>query len=189
MPRSNRFGLIRGGRAAKYAIADGAETKIDWSKVESDFRAGETEAIEVVAALISNFLRSKRLPVEDVEDLMMDTLVALEKSRDTSIRNFGGYAYTVARRKFVDWCRRRVDVEFINAIDDQYAPTQIDAETIATLEGHLGRLPAQHRRAIEYRYLAGKSEEETANALGVATSTVRKFLALAKAELFDRMVR
>ncbi|HEY7628978.1 MAG TPA: sigma-70 family RNA polymerase sigma factor [Ilumatobacteraceae bacterium] len=61
--------------------------------------------------------------------------------------------------------------------------TMLDDEAARSLAAALGRLAARHRQVLAYRYFAGLSEAETAQAMGVAPGTVKSRTARALGQL------
>lgn len=78
------------------------------------------------------------------------------------------------------------------ALRSEVASAEEKAEVIVILNAALERFEAEHpraARAVECRFFAGMTIEETAEALGVSTSTVSRDWDLAQAWLYREMKR
>jgi RNA polymerase sigma-70 factor, ECF subfamily len=142
---------------------------------EAAHRAFLTEAAGLLRAYFRNRLRGR---VEDAEDLVQETLVALHTRRDTYDPNYPltAWMYAIARYRLIDFLRRakhRVTAP-IDGIDPGEVDPQYDASDarrdVATL---LDKLPEKQRTAIRMVKLEEKSVRETAAATGLTESDVK----------------
>jgi RNA polymerase sigma factor (TIGR02999 family) len=106
--------------------------------------------------------------------------------------HFFGIAARVMRRILVDHARhrsaaKRPPMESHLSIDDVDVVSDTPDVDVLALDQALGRLAAmdpQQERIVEMRFFAGLTVEETAVALNVSTTTVKREWSLAKAWLY-----
>ena len=83
----------------------------------------------------------------------------------------------------------RINVFRISLSDIAATPVEADEEVVA-LDEALSRLETidfRASRVVELRYFTGLSERETAEALGISISTLKRDWTFAKAWLFDQL--
>lgn len=115
-------------------------------------------------------------------------LVGQDSSNWQNRAHFFATAATLMRRLLVDRARRRraakrgIAVSFTEEICHSSPGASRVEEILAVDEvvARLAELNARQARVVELRYFAGLSVEETAEALGIATRTVKLDWAMAK---------
>jgi RNA polymerase sigma factor (TIGR02999 family) len=109
--------------------------------------------------------------------------------------HFFGVASQACRRVLVDHARQRLAQKrgggaVAVTLNEQLALTEDRTEEILAVNRALERLATVDERLcrlVEYRYFGGLSEEETAQALGLSTRTVRRDWAKAKGWLYQEL--
>jgi RNA polymerase sigma factor (TIGR02999 family) len=109
--------------------------------------------------------------------------------------HFYAVASKVCRRILVDYARRRSAEKRGGprarvTLEDSSALVDAQSDEILALNEALERLSELNERlgkVVEMRYFGGLSEEETAEALGVTTRTVRRDWVKAKGFLYDAL--
>jgi RNA polymerase sigma factor (TIGR02999 family) len=109
--------------------------------------------------------------------------------------HFFAVASKVCRRILVDYARRRSAEKRGGArvkvtLNDAAAMVDSQSEELLALNEALDRLSELNERlgrVVEMRFFGGLSEEETADALGVTTRTVRRDWVKAKGFLYDAL--
>lgn len=148
-------------------------------------QAGDERAYRQALALMATRLRSffrRRMPtlIDDVEDLVQETLLAVHLQRGTYDPAFPVTAWltAIARHKLVDLFRRRGRKE---GLHDEY--DDVDEAELATeaAEPHASRdldvlmqaLPVAQRQAIELTKLEGLSVAEAASRTGASEASIK----------------
>jgi RNA polymerase sigma factor (TIGR02999 family) len=179
----------------------------DVTRALLDAAAGDTGAAEDLWSLTYDELRRiarRHLQRERPDHTLTPTALVHEayvrlvdqtrvEWRDRS--HFFAIASRVCRRILVDHARRRVAAkrggEAVRVtLDDGAAVTEARSEEVLALNEALDRLSTLSERlgrVVEMRYFGGLSEEETAEALGVTTRTVRRDWVKAKGFLYDAL--
>jgi RNA polymerase sigma-70 factor (ECF subfamily) len=142
---------------------------------EAAHRAFLTEA----AALLRGFFRNRlRGRIEDAEDLVQETLLALHTRRDTYDPSYPltAWLYAIARYRLIDFLRRakhraHASLDGVDAGDADPEYEASDARRdVATL---LNRLPDKQRTAIRLIKLEEKSVREAARETGLSESDIK----------------
>lgn len=136
--------------------------------------------LEVLSGRLRLYLR-RRLPhrIDDVEDLLQETLLAVHQALHTyeADRPLTAWVLTIARYKLMDFFRRHARREALHVpVEDEclVAGVGMDAEDARRdLMGMLQALPDRHRRPIELVKLHGFSVAEAARCSGLSTSAVK----------------
>lgn len=179
-----------------------------------EYQAGDGQAFAVLyqryAGQVTGYFRRRMpdRPHDDHQDLAHEVFVLAlaelgawrDSGRDHAFRRwlFGGLARSVLQQEFRQrTCRRRVWLQEVTSyrreLADYSAPgAAADPATDSPaagaggeLGGGLAALPAQHRRAVELRYLEGQSAATAAQIMGVHKSTLNEYLAAAAQQLRD----
>jgi RNA polymerase sigma factor (TIGR02999 family) len=108
--------------------------------------------------------------------------------------HFFAVAAQAMRQIIIDYARRRCTVrrgggKRLVSLDETEIAVGEEAAALLLLDDALRRLAAVDERLVrivECRFFAGLSEEETANALGVSTRTVRRDWAMARSWLREQ---
>jgi RNA polymerase sigma factor (TIGR02999 family) len=109
--------------------------------------------------------------------------------------HFLGITVRAMRQVLVDHARRRVAQKRgggairVTLGDDDGANRTSPEELLALFDAleRLGDVDARLRQVVEYRFLAGLTEEETGEALGVTTRTVQRDWVKARAWLYRQL--
>ena len=117
-------------------------------------------------------------PVDQCEDIVQDTLLAIHLKQHTWNANerFGPWLFAVARNKLVDALRRRGRRVFVK-IDDfsELLASEPAVETLSTreIEGHLDGLPPRQRDVLRSIAMESASIKTTAMRLAMTEGAVR----------------
>jgi RNA polymerase sigma-70 factor (ECF subfamily) len=117
--------------------------------------------------------------VEEAEDLLQETLLAVHLKRDTYDPDqlFTPWLHAIARYKLIDHLRSnkmsRMDVPIDDHQDLMAADDHASTEGTHDMAKLLGRLPRKTRQAIEAVKLEGKSVAEAAARYGMSESNVK----------------
>lgn len=143
---------------------------------------------------LKRLLARYRIPGEDAEDVLQQTLLALlyqwERVRDPESWLLG----TLKRHCLMYWRthRRRiysaVDAAILEWLSEPIAPSQEKTDLLCDLENLIGRLPARCRLLLQLRFRFGYEPLEVARRLGYRASSIGKIttrcLAALSRELF-----
>jgi RNA polymerase sigma factor (TIGR02999 family) len=177
----------------------------------NDARLGSREAEARVFALVMRELRAKAaayLRRERVGHTLQPTAlvneayIKLARYQRVSWQNraqFFGTASRVMRRILVDHARARDTakrgggvVHYNVALKTPIAETAEDASTILALDealARLARVEPRQTRVVECRFFGGLDVEQTARALGVSPTTVKREWQQARAWLFAELTQ
>ena len=139
-------------------------------------------------------LARHRVPVEDGEDLLQQTLLTFLYKRDT-IRSPEAWVLGALRKKcLVYWRNRRrcvyegVDNAILESLADTEMPAQERFELSTDLAAVLATLPSRCRSLLRLRYRQGYNPAEVARELGYKASSIYKLLERCLASLTTRLV-
>jgi len=141
--------------------------------------AGDHRALlaALVPLLQAYYRRRMRDAVEDVEDLVQETLIAIHTRRQTydPDRPFGVWLFAIARYKMVDHFRRRRQTCPIEDIEHILVAEGFEEASLARLDVNrlLETLPAKQAGAIRDTRLDGLSISEAADGAGIGESDVK----------------
>lgn len=152
------------------------------------------EFLKRVEPRLKRLLATYRIPSEDAEDVLQQTLLALlyqwERVRDPESWLLG----TLKRHCLMYWRthRRRiysaVDSAILEWLSEPIAPSQEKADLLTDLESLIVRLPARCRSLLRLRFRLGYEPPEVAEKLGYRASSIGKIttrcLAALSRELF-----
>ena len=160
---------------------------------------GDTDAFKSIVdrwqtRLIGFFYRSLGNRV-DAEDLTQETFVHLYRAlpRYESRNTFNAYLFTLARRRLIDFQRRRArrPLEFIDPNDwplqQQASPENCTAEIEKAFHRALHDLPAKQRQAILLLQQQNLSYEEIAQTLGASIASVKTSIHRARTHLREAL--
>jgi RNA polymerase sigma factor (TIGR02999 family) len=173
----------------------------DITALLKDWSGGDREALERLMPIVygelkrlaSSYLRSER-PDHTLQPtaLVHEAYLRLEGQRSVVWSNrahFFGIAARIMRRILVDHARRRraakrdaaaLRVTLVDDAAGDHAPELIALDSALT---SLERLDPQQARVVELRYFGGLTVEETAEAAGISTATVKREWRTARAWL------
>jgi RNA polymerase sigma factor (TIGR02999 family) len=174
----------------------------------ADLRAGRREAFDQMLPLVYRELRvaaRRELAVRPSDSLSTTALVHelyLKFSRASGIdwesrAHFLGVASVAMRHILVDRARRRRADKRGGALrhvtlDDALSGVEDHAESLLEIHealDELARLDERLARVVECRFFGGMTEQETADALGIAVRTVRRDWIKARALLYQSLGR
>src|SRR5689334_9150433 len=172
----------------------------------TDLRAGRREAFDQILPLVYNELRRtarRELAVRPNDSLSTTALVHelyLKFSRtgraDWRDRaHFLGVAAVAMRHILVDRARRRTaekrgGTQAYVTLEDELVVSDNHAESLLELHDaldQLARLDERLARVVECRFFGGMTEQETAEALGIAVRTVRRDWIKARGLLYEAL--
>ncbi|HEX6900874.1 MAG TPA: sigma-70 family RNA polymerase sigma factor [Thermoanaerobaculia bacterium] len=138
------------------------------------------EFLKDVEPKLKRLLATYRIPCEDVEDILQNSLLALlyqwERVHDPESWLFG----TVKRHCLMYWRtnRRRiysaVDAMVLEWLSQPVAPDQERADQLFDLERLIDRLPVRCRTLLRLRFRLGYEPGEVAEKLGYRASSIGK---------------
>lgn len=150
-----------------------------WRELMAMAQAGHGGAYHRLLVEITPWLRrfyARRLPADEVEDTVQDTLVAIHSKRHTfdTARPFRPWLTAIARYKWIDRLRR-LGREATDALDENQAIG--DHESLVTsaivLDEMLAQLKPAQASVIRLVKLEGLSPQEAGRITGQSTSLVR----------------
>lgn len=129
---------------------------------------------------LTRLLRGCRIPEQDAEDLIQQTLFALVRRWDT-IRDPEAWVVGAARKNCLMYWRRRrrriydtVDGSVLEWLAAPQRPAQERRELERDLAVVVARLPERYRSVIRLRYGLGYDPQEVARRLGYRVSSMGK---------------
>ena len=173
----------------------------DITALLKDWSGGDRDALERLMPIVygelkrlaSSYLRSER-PDHTLQPtaLVHEAYLRLEGQRSVVWSNrahFFGIAARIMRRILVDHARRRgaakrdVATLRVTLVDDAAADRAPELIALDTALTSLEDLDPQQARVVELRYFGGLTVEETAEAAGISTATVKREWRTARAWL------
>ena len=111
--------------------------------------------------------------------------------------HFFAVAAQLMRRILVDHARKHLAVkrgggQVTLSLDEHLAPAKSRPLNVIALDdalNELSRMNPQQSRIVEMRFFAGLSIEETAQAMGISSATVKRDWAVARAWLYRELAR
>jgi len=166
-------------------------------------RKAESQLIPLVYSelhRIASIQLRKEVPHHSLQPtaLVNEAYIRLTANRQLDWQNrshFFAVSATIMRRILVDHARKadaqkRGDRWDAVSLNDAVLPAPDRAPEILALDEALTRLAKLDQRqskVVELRFFAGMSDEETANALGVSSRTIKRDWRIAKAWLFKEL--
>lgn len=135
-----------------------------------------------------------RIPYEDGEDLLQQSLLAYLYKHDTVINPEPWLVGTLRNRCLMYWRTRRrrlyqaVDSSLLESLAEPRQPTQETAALCRDLENVIARLPERCRSLLRLRYRLGCEPPEAAERLGYRPSGIYKIMERCLAALTGRLV-
>ncbi len=143
---------------------------------------------------LARLLRGSRIPEQDAEDLIQQTLLALVDRWET-IRNPDAWVVGAARKNCLMYWRRRsrriydtVDGSVLEWLAAPQRPAQETRELERDLAVVVSRLPERYRSVIRLRYGLGYDPPEVARRLGYRVSSMGKVTTRCLAALHRELV-
>jgi RNA polymerase sigma-70 factor, ECF subfamily len=111
--------------------------------------------------------------------------------------HFFAVSAQLMRRILVDHARKHLAAkrggdQITLSLDEHLAPAKSRPLNVIALDdalNELSRMNPQHSRIVEMRFFAGLSIEETAQAMGISSATVKRGWAVARAWLYRELAR
>lgn len=182
----------------------GADTPEEVTQLLQQIRAGDSSAAERLIPLVlvelrslaRSYLRAER-PGHTLQPtaLVNEAYIRLvgDQARDWRNRaHFVGVTASLMRRILIDYARRRqaakrgANFQIVKESEQHpHIPSDEDEQLIALNDAldRLEKLSRRQRQVVELRHFGGLSIEETAEALGVSTVTVKRDWVTARAWL------
>lgn len=133
--------------------------------------------LHALVPLLHAFYRRRVASVEDVEDLVQDTLIAVHTRRETFDRHraFTPWLYSIARYRMIDSFRRRKQTVPIEGVEDILVTEGFETAVNARMDIDrlLETLPPKQARAIRDTHVDGRSVVEAAVGAGIGESDVK----------------
>lgn len=150
-------------------------------EIEGSFeRDSFDDFLKKVEPRLKRVLSTYRIPTDDAEDVLQQTLLALvyqwDRVRDPECWLLG----TLKRHCLMYWRtnRRRiystVDSTILEWLSEPVAPSQERSDLLCDLENLLGRLPSRCRSLLHLRFQLGYEPVEVARRLGYRASSIGK---------------
>jgi RNA polymerase sigma factor (sigma-70 family) len=150
-------------------------------EIEGSFeRDSFDDFLKKVEPRLKRVLATYRIPTDDAEDVLQQTLLALvyqwDRVRDPECWLLG----TLKRHCLMYWRtnRRRiystVDTTILEWLSEPVAPSQERSDLLCDLENLLGRLPSRCRSLLHLRFQLGYEPVEVARRLGYRASSIGK---------------
>jgi RNA polymerase sigma factor (sigma-70 family) len=150
--------------------------------------------LQRVEPRLKRLLATYRIPAEDAEDVLQQTLMALLYQWDVVRDPERWLLGTLKRHCLMYWRTRRrriysaVDSAILELLSEPVAPTQDRADLLSDLQNLIGRLPLHCRSLLQLRFRLGYEPLEVARRLGYRASSIGKIttrcLAALSRELF-----
>ena len=124
-------------------------------------------------------LSSHRIPPQDAEDIVQTALLALTASWD-DVRDPGAWLCGTLRRCCLGyWRERRRFAQRFEELDGLALELGVESgrsrrDLLIDLDRALAKLPPSHRRLLVLRYRLGFKTDEAAQAVGLASGSVRQ---------------
>ena len=129
---------------------------------------------------MKRLLSTYRIPTDDAEDVLQQTLLALlyqwERVRDPECWLLG----CLRRNCLMYWRTHRrkiyssVDTSLLEWLSEPVAPSQERTDLLSDLENLIGRLPSRCRSLLQLRFRLGYEPPEIAERLGYRASSIGK---------------
>jgi len=166
-----------------------------------------TTTAQIVASLsarlapaLRRFFKSRRIPQDDVEDLVQDVFVRLASRPNVeSMERLEGYLFTTASNLLRDRHRRRVarsagthepyEESLHGSVQETDSPERalLARQAVVKLVEALFELPERTRAIFALYHLEDLSHQDIAQRLGIAISTIERHMTRANTHLIKRM--
>jgi RNA polymerase sigma factor (sigma-70 family) len=138
------------------------------------------EFLRAIEPRLKKLLATYRIPAEDAEDVLQQTLLALlyqwERVRDPECWLLG----TLKRHCLMYWRNHRrqiyaaVDSTVLELLSGPVPPSQEKSDLLCDLDSLLSRLPSRCRSILQLRFRLGYEPPEVARRLGYQASSIGK---------------
>lgn len=169
-----------GGRAlvhAKAASIGGGQVSVVPARKEGDTFE---DFVAQVEPKLKRLLAAYRIPKENVEDLLQNSLLALLYHWEVVVDPESFLFGTVRRHCLMYWRanRRRiysaVDAAVLEWLSQPLDPSQERSDLLSDLESLIDRLPSRCRTLLRLRFRLGYEPQEVADKLGYRASSIGK---------------
>jgi RNA polymerase sigma factor (sigma-70 family) len=154
------------------------------------------DLLKTIEPKLKRVLATYRIPPEDAEDVLQQSLLALLHQWDIVRDPESWLVGTLRRHCFMYWRKQRrrlysaVDSAILEWLCEPVAPPQERADLLCDLRTLIGRLPSRCRLLLELRFQLGYEPAEVARRLGYRDSSIGKITtrclaALSRALLAD----
>ena len=143
-------------------------------------------------ALLSFFNRQGAGP--DSEDLVQETFMRVFRYRDRyqACGKFSTFLYTVARRAWIDHCRRNMRLEYLaaryereSAISGQQPHMPVPQQPFDVADA-VSQLPSKLRDVIDLHFFQGLPYQDIAEQMAIPVGTVKSRVNMAMKRLRDQ---
>ncbi len=149
---------------------------LDQDRIQDDL----PQLVERLASEFARLFTYFRIPAQDAEDLLQDTLVLYLTKRPQIITPDAWLIGTLRFRCLLYWRKRRR--RLLEAVDEALllelagsTPARQDNDDLARdLSGAIGRLPNRCRSLLRLRYGLGCNDPEVAERMGYSPTGIRK---------------
>lgn len=138
------------------------------------------QAVERIHPRLRRVIHNYRIPPQDAEDLLQETILAAYLSWSTIENREAWLLVTMRHKCSIYWRGHRtrktqaVDPEFLEDLAGAQPAPQEREELLWDLDRLLSFLGARHEELMRLRFRMGMTPEEVAEELGYNTSSVRK---------------
>lgn len=161
-----------------------------WGAWMAAAQDGDRDAYRLLLQAVTPWIVAYLRPVcgQEAEDVAQDALLSLHQARASydPDRPFRAWAAAIARRRAVDWLRRKgrrgteieLSLELSETLADPATKSEIEADDLraerrAAVARALADLPASQRRAVELTKLEGRSVKDAAALTGQSESALK----------------
>ncbi len=153
------------------------------------------EFLREVQPKLTQILARYRIPSQDAEDVLQETLLTFVHKRDEVRSPEAWLVVTLRNRCLIYWRRKRrqfyqaVDAAILELLSEPEAPGQQRAELQYDLDRLLARLPNRCQSLLRLRYGLGCSSNEVADRMGYRQSSIRKVTSRCLSALTKELMR
>lgn len=150
----------------------------DRSPVDTTFE----DLLERIEPRLKTVLARYRIPPEDAEDLLQQSLLAYLYKQDSVHDPAAWLTGTLRNRCLMYWRSRRrrlyeaVDTSILEGVAEPRRPSQENGDLSRDLEKVVARLPDRCRSLLQLRYRLGCEPPEAARRLGYSPSGIYKIM-------------
>jgi RNA polymerase sigma-70 factor (ECF subfamily) len=164
-----------------------ADDERTWSEWMERAQAGDEDSyrrlLQALGTAIESYLRSRFGPLEYLEDIVQESLLAIHQARHTydAGRPFRPWMFAIVRYKAIDMLRKRNVRQNVNVAvtdDEQQVPMESrvsndNAEGLVESVELFQRIKPAYRQALILTKVAGLSNREAAGSVGVSEAAMK----------------
>lgn len=149
---------------------------LDQDRIQDDL----PQLVERLAPEFARLFTYFRVPAQDAEDLLQDTLLLYLTKRPQIVTSDAWLVGTLRYRCLLYWRKRRrrlleaVDEALLLELAGSTPARQENDDLARDLSGAIGRLPGRCRSLLRLRYGLGCDDPEVAQRLGYSPTGIRK---------------